>query len=171
MVAAIASEYRQGRCSPISTTKLDVARPVTWNTGAIAASSAPGVRMPIIDIMLAAASRRRTEVHVGGAVTALLFLYPSAGDWRQMTKRPVCSACRNSTWCATPNSRLPGIRSNDEAVVGSAEGHYVDQAVDGMRPAHRTAMRVGALPRVPPTHHGVFRSADRAHGRGSLPWR
>ena len=88
MVATIASEYRQGRCLPISTTKLDVARPATWNTGAIAASSAAGVRMPIIDIMLDAASRRRTEVHVGGAVTAPLFLYPSAGDWRQMTKRP-----------------------------------------------------------------------------------
>jgi hypothetical protein len=103
VVAAIAREHRRGRGLLISTTHLDAGRPVTWNVGAIAASGAPNARALIHDVMLASASipvafppvlieveadgRRWTEMHVDGGVTAQLFLYPAALDWRKVTQR------------------------------------------------------------------------------------
>lgn len=133
MVAAIAREHRLGRGLLISTTNLDAGRPVTWNVGAIAASGAPGARALIHDVMLASASipvafppvvveveadgRRYSELHVDGGVTAQLFLYPSAVDWRRVTQRlhvrgtPTLHVIRNArlspTWHTVPRSVFP----------------------------------------------------------------
>lgn len=93
MVDEIATEYRKGRILLIGTTDLDLAQPVAWNIGAIAASSHPYRVQAIRNILLASASipgafppvmmdvvaggRRRQELHVDGGATNQVFLYPS----------------------------------------------------------------------------------------------
>ncbi|QCI66714.1 patatin-like phospholipase family protein [Phreatobacter stygius] len=99
MIAEIASEYRKGRMLLIGTTDLDLAQPVAWNIGAIAASSHPGRVQAIRDILLASASipgafppvmmdvvaggRRRQELHVDGGATNQVFLYPASVPRRE----------------------------------------------------------------------------------------
>ncbi|MEI8144873.1 MAG: patatin-like phospholipase family protein [Alphaproteobacteria bacterium] len=93
MIQEIAAEFRKGRLLLISTTDLDLGRPVVWNIGVIAASGRPGAAQIIRRILLASASipgafppvlfdvtvdgQRRQELHVDGGATAQLFLYPS----------------------------------------------------------------------------------------------
>ncbi|VVO24297.1 patatin-like phospholipase family protein [Pseudomonas fluorescens] len=92
VLAAIASEYANGRLLMIGTTDLDSARPVTWNMGAIAASEAPGALELFRNIMVASMSipgavspvmidvevdgHQFQEMHVDGGVITQVFLYP-----------------------------------------------------------------------------------------------
>ena len=93
LLAEIAREYASGRALQIATTDLDAGRQVTWNMGAIAASSAPGALQLFRSIMVASTSipgavspvmidvevagKRYQEMHVDGGVIAQLFAYPS----------------------------------------------------------------------------------------------
>ena len=92
LVAAIAREGKRGRILQIGTTNLDAQRPVVWNITNIAQSGRPDARKLILDIMLASSSipgafppmlidvmiegKRYQEVHVDGAVTRQIFVYP-----------------------------------------------------------------------------------------------
>ena len=92
MVDRIAEEHRKGRRLWVGTTYLDAQRPVTWDIGAIAASDYGDKRDLIKDILLASAAvpgafppvmfpveidgKRYSEMHVDGAITRSLFIYP-----------------------------------------------------------------------------------------------
>lgn len=94
IIEAIARESRKGRVLLVGTTNLDLARPVIWNIGAIAASGSAEARPLIARILLASASipglfppvlfplhegeDDRQEMHVDGGVSNQLFLYSSA---------------------------------------------------------------------------------------------
>ena len=94
VLAAIAHEYARGRALEIGTTDLDAARQVTWNMGEIAATRSPDALELFRKIMLASASipgvtspvlfdvevdgKRYQEMHVDGAVTSQVFLYPAS---------------------------------------------------------------------------------------------
>jgi len=101
LIAAIAAEYKKGRSLDIITTNLDAVRPVRWDIGRIAASEAPNALQLIRDVMLASASvpgvfppvmfeveangKVFDEMHVDGAVTALVYLYPVKQNAKKFT--------------------------------------------------------------------------------------
>lgn len=103
MVRKIAEEYEKGRLLFILTTNLDQARPVIWNIGAIAASSNPGARDLIIDVLLASSSmpaifppvminvtvngHQYQEMHVDGGTIAQAFLYPPSFSLKRAAAR------------------------------------------------------------------------------------
>ncbi|MDM5272253.1 patatin-like phospholipase family protein [Sulfurovum sp. zt1-1] len=92
LIAEIAREGKRGRILQLGTTNLDAQRPVVWNITNIARSGRPDARKLILDIMLASSSipgtfppvlidvtidgKRYQEVHVDGAVTRQIFVYP-----------------------------------------------------------------------------------------------
>jgi Patatin-like phospholipase len=94
MVRDIAAENRKGRVLLVGTTNLDLARPVVWNIGVIAASGHPDARRLIVRILLASASipglfppvifpvederGTRNELHADGGVSNQLFLYSTS---------------------------------------------------------------------------------------------
>ncbi len=102
MIEAIAREYERGRRLFIGTTHLDARRPVVWNIGAIAASGEPGSAELIRQVMLASASipglfppvrihvrvgdEEYDELHVDGAVTRQVFLFPDHVNLREFTE-------------------------------------------------------------------------------------
>ena len=99
MVDRIAEEHGKGRRLWIGTTYLDAQRPVIWNIGTIAASDFPGKRELIKRILLASSAvpgafppvlfpveidgELYSEMHVDGAITRSLFIYPRNIDLRQ----------------------------------------------------------------------------------------
>ncbi|MDD3592585.1 MAG: patatin-like phospholipase family protein [Sulfurovum sp.] len=103
LVAAIAREGKRGRILQIGTTNLDAQRPVVWNITNIAQSGRPDARKLILDIMLASSSipgafppmlidvvvegKRYQEVHVDGAVTRQIFVYPHDLNIPQLEKK------------------------------------------------------------------------------------
>jgi hypothetical protein len=103
VIASIAAEGRKGRSLLVGTTNLDAARPVIWDITRIAASSAPGARELIHDVILASASipgafppvlieveadgRRYDEMHVDGGVTGQLFFGAKGIDWDKVVER------------------------------------------------------------------------------------
>ncbi len=98
-VVAIGAEYRRGRRLWISTTNLDVQRPVIWNIGFLADINTPESRQLIRDVMLASASipgvfppvriqveadgEPYDELHVDGGTSSQVFLYPAELDFRE----------------------------------------------------------------------------------------
>ena len=103
VIERIAAAHKAGRRLYIGTVNLDLARPVIWDIGAIAASGAPKAPDLIRDLMLASASipgafppvfipveadgRTYDEMHVDGGTATQVFLYPVGLDWRKITKR------------------------------------------------------------------------------------
>jgi predicted acylesterase/phospholipase RssA len=99
MVARIAEEHLKGRRLWIGTTFLDAQRPVIWDIGAIAASDYEDKRDLIQEVLLASAAvpgafppvlfrvrlngRFYSEMHVDGAITQSLFVYPHNLDLRE----------------------------------------------------------------------------------------
>lgn len=93
LIEELAREYRKGRLLFIGTTDLDLAQPVVWNIGAIAASGHPRAVETIHRVLLASAAipgafppvpmdvdidgEKRQELHVDGGVTNQVFLYPA----------------------------------------------------------------------------------------------
>ena len=92
VVRAIAEACRRDRVLLIGTTNLDVARPVIWNIGAIAASGHPDARRLIHDVIQASSAipaafppvlipvegpggRRYDEMHVDGGATQQVMLF------------------------------------------------------------------------------------------------
>jgi predicted acylesterase/phospholipase RssA len=92
ILAAVAQEYAKGRFLLIGTTDLDAGRPVMWNMGAIASSTAPGAPELFRKIMLASTSIPGVvspvmidvdidgmpfqEMHVDGGAITQVYLYP-----------------------------------------------------------------------------------------------
>jgi len=92
VVAAIAAEYRNGKSLYIITTNLDAMRGVRWDIGYIASSGLTNAAQIIRDVMLASASipgafppvmftveaegKLYDEMHVDGAVSTNMYLYP-----------------------------------------------------------------------------------------------
>jgi len=93
---AIAREHQKGRRLLIGTTNLDAERPVIWDIGAIASSNLPNRLQLVRQIMLASAAipgiyppvlikvqaggRTYDELHVDGAVTQQILLFPNGFD-------------------------------------------------------------------------------------------
>jgi predicted patatin/cPLA2 family phospholipase len=118
VMAEIAAAHNSGRRLFIGTVNLDVARPVIWNIGAIAASGRPESLDLIRNIMLASASipgvfppvyipvvadgKAYDEMHVDGGTATQVFLYPVGLDWKKITQklkvpgRPHAYIIRNS---------------------------------------------------------------------------
>ncbi len=146
VMAAIASEYKEGRVLDIVTTNLDAARPVAWNIGQIASSGAPNALQLIHDVMLASASipaafppvmfeveangKRYDELHVDGGATSVLYLYPIGLDWRKLAEKlevkgkPNVYIIRNGIWrkhyeSVDRNTISIALRSMD-SLMGSA---------------------------------------------------
>lgn len=102
VVEEIAAAHNGGRRLFIGTVNLDVARPVIWNIGAIAASGQPGAIDLIRNVMLASASipgvfppvyipvtangQTYDEMHVDGGTATQVFLYPVGLDWKKITQ-------------------------------------------------------------------------------------
>ncbi len=92
LLAAVALEHARGRRLFIGTTNLDAQRPVVWDMGRIATSSAPNRLSLFRDVLLASAAvpallppvlievrsgaQRLDEVHVDGGATAEIFFLP-----------------------------------------------------------------------------------------------
>jgi predicted acylesterase/phospholipase RssA len=92
VIDQIAAAHRAGRRLYVGTTDLDTKRQVVWDMGAIAAGTDPEKRDLFCRVLLASASvpglmppvafdidvggRRRTELHVDGAVSATVFVQP-----------------------------------------------------------------------------------------------
>jgi predicted patatin/cPLA2 family phospholipase len=103
MMKRIAAEHRKGRRLFISTTHLDLGRPMVWNIGEIAASGQPGALDLIHSVMLASASlpvffspvlfnvkidgKQYDEMHVDGGITHQVFLYPFGIDWQILKEK------------------------------------------------------------------------------------
>lgn len=99
MYDRIAVEHRKGRRLLIGTTNIEAQRSVIWDIGAIAnsgnpdglklfrqimlaSSAVPGVVSPVfIDVM--AGSKKYSEIHADGGVTAQVFLYPLQSTSRE----------------------------------------------------------------------------------------
>lgn len=121
MVRRIAEEHAKGRRLWIGTTHLDAQRPVIWDIGAIANSAYPDKRELIKRIMLASAAipgafppvlipveangELYSEMHVDGAVTRQLFVYPGNVDLRQQADGSV-SGMRLGTIYLVRNTKL-----------------------------------------------------------------
>lgn len=98
MVDRIAEEHGKGRRLWIGTTYLDAQRPVIWDIGTIASSDYENRRELIKKILLASAAvpgafppvlfpvkvdgQFHSEMHVDGAITRSLFIYPRNLDLR-----------------------------------------------------------------------------------------
>jgi predicted patatin/cPLA2 family phospholipase len=103
VMAEIAAAHNSGRRLFVGTVNLDVARPVIWNIGAIAASGDPKALDLIRNLMLASASipgvfppvyvpvvadgKTYDEMHVDGGTATQVFLYPVGLDWKKITQR------------------------------------------------------------------------------------
>ena len=102
LVAAIAAEYKKGRSLYIITTNLDAMRGVRWDIGYIASSGSADAPQIIRDVMLASASipgafppvmftveaegQLYDEMHVDGAVSTNLYLYPIEFNGRKFAE-------------------------------------------------------------------------------------
>ena len=103
LIDEIAAQHRLGRMLIVGTTNLDVARPVMWNLGAIAASDHPDkydlvrqvimasaslpVAFPPEIISVAANGETYDEMHVDGGVANQVFVYPLGMDWALITEK------------------------------------------------------------------------------------
>lgn len=103
VIAALAKEGKKGRILQIGTTNLDAQRPVVWDITKIAQSGQPDARKLILDIMLASSSipgafppilidvtidgKRYQEMHVDGAVTKQIFVYPHDLNIHKLEKK------------------------------------------------------------------------------------
>jgi hypothetical protein len=113
----IAEEHRKGRGLLIQTTNLDARRSVIWNMGKIAASGHPKALELFQKILIASAAipgmfppvmidvvvdgKRYQEMHVDGAATSQMFLYPSMFSLKETIKGK-----RNRTLYVIRNGRL-----------------------------------------------------------------
>ena len=98
MLAEIAREYRKGRILLIGTTNLDAQRPVVWNMGEIASSTAPEAiglfrdivmasaaipgAFPPVNIKVLADGQAYDEMHVDGGTTRQVFVEPVLAPFR-----------------------------------------------------------------------------------------
>jgi predicted acylesterase/phospholipase RssA len=103
IIEEIGQAHRDGRRLYVGTTNLDVARPVSWNIGLIAASDAPGKQDLIRKLLRASASipgvfppvyvdveidgQTYDEIHVDGGATSQVFLYPARLDFSVVKER------------------------------------------------------------------------------------
>jgi hypothetical protein len=137
MVERIAEEHGKGRRLWIGTTYLDAQRPVVWNIGAIAASDFPGRRELIKRILLASAAvpgafppvlfpvevdgDLYSEMHVDGAITRSLFIYPRNIDLRQEFREDA-TGMRIGTIYLVRNTKLePDFQPVTPSILGIAE--------------------------------------------------
>jgi hypothetical protein len=112
LMAEIAREYEKGRLLIIGTTNLDAERAVLWNIGAIAASGHPGALNLIRNVLRASSAIPGAfppvmidvelngvtyqEMHVDGATSNQLFLYPPSVRLQQVERRRSAYLIRNA---------------------------------------------------------------------------
>ena len=139
----IATERKKGRVLFIGTVNLDLARPVIWDIGRIAASGQPGALDLIRDVMLASASipgafppiyieveaggQVYDEMHVDGGTATQVFLYPLGVDWGDLLEkyavpgRPHVYVIRNSKlapeWKAMTPRLVPVVGRSVDSLI------------------------------------------------------
>ncbi|MEM8885214.1 MAG: patatin-like phospholipase family protein [Planctomycetota bacterium] len=102
LIDAVAEEYRKGRVLLVGTTHLDAKRPMIWSMGIIASSDSPGRYDLFRRVLLASAAipgafppvlfqveandAAYDELHVDGAATLQVFLYPESLDWGRVLR-------------------------------------------------------------------------------------
>jgi len=138
VISKIAEAFHDGRRLFISTTNLDVARPVVWNVTAMAASDHPDKRNLISDVLLASASipgvfppvlfdvewngEIYDELHVDGGAVSQVFVYPQTVDWPslmevlQVKGRPQVYVLRN----ARLDTRWSPVEPDIFSIVGAS---------------------------------------------------
>jgi predicted patatin/cPLA2 family phospholipase len=103
LLDAIAAEDAKGRVLLVTTTNLDLRRPVIWNITRIAASGRPGALDLVRDILVASAAipgafppmmidvevngKKHQEMHVDGGASAQVFVYPPGLSPKQQAAR------------------------------------------------------------------------------------
>jgi predicted acylesterase/phospholipase RssA len=160
LLERIAEEYGKGRLLLISTTNLDIGKPVIWNIGAIAASrhprrlelvrkiilasaAVPGLLPPVmIDVMIG--KTRHQEMHVDGGTVSQVFLYPAALEMSKMIisakngARPAAYIIRNSRVVPMPEK----VERQALAIAGRAiETLIASNGVGDLYRIYTTAQR------------------------------
>jgi hypothetical protein len=137
MVERIAEEHGKGRRLWIGTTYLDAQRPVIWDIGTLAASDFSGKRELIKRILLASSAvpgafppvlfpveldgSLYSEMHVDGAITRSLFIYPRNIDLRQEFQEDA-TGMRIGTIYLVRNTKLePDFQAVAPSILGIAE--------------------------------------------------
>jgi hypothetical protein len=164
VLAAIASEYAEGRLLMIGTTDLDSGRPVTWNMGAIAASDAPGALDLFRNIMIASMSipgavspvmidvdvngKQFQEMHVDGGVITQVFLYPP-GTVMALSKVPGATLRRERRFFVIRNGKLEpqwsGTKRRTLSIGGRAISALIQtQGISDLDRIYRLAQQDGA---------------------------
>lgn len=164
VLAAIASEYAEGRLLMIGTTDLDSGRPVTWNMGAIAASDAPGALELFRNIMIASMSipgavspvmidvdvdgKQFQEMHVDGGVITQVFLYPP-GTVMALSRVPGATLRRERRFFVIRNGKLEpqwsGTKRRTLSIGGRAISALIQtQGISDLDRIYRIAQQDGA---------------------------
>jgi predicted acylesterase/phospholipase RssA len=162
----IAAAHRAGRRLYVGTTDLDTKRAVVWDMGAIAAGDDPNKRelfckvllasasvpglMPPVPIDIALGQERRTELHVDGAISTSVFVYPG------MVNPPEAAGGARPSWQAPPTrifvlvsgklaaESAPVSQRLMDVAAASLNGVFVSRLRDDVQRIFRLAQRVGA---------------------------
>ena len=163
LVAAIAAEYRKGKSLYIITTNLDAMRGVRWDIGYIASSGLANAAQIIRDVMLASASipgafppvmftveaegKLYDEMHVDGAVSTNMYLYPIEFNARKFAElvqaegTPTAYIIKNGfsrgKWESVERKTIPIAMRTIQAFFGTVSSGdvyrlYLETARDGI---------------------------------------
>lgn len=197
----IAAEHRRGRRLFVGTTNLDAGRPVIWN---IAASGRPDALLLTRQALLASASipgafealyfevkvdgRRYHEMHVDGAATRQVFLFPAQFDWRKLAEildppEPARiyvirdSSLQPEYQVVKPNALAVSARAVGALIrtqgIGDLNRIYLQARRDGME--SRLAHIPGEFDLTPsesfdPAYMKALFGLAEARARGGYPW-
>ena len=124
----IAAEHERGRVLLVATTNLDARRPVIWNLTEIAASRLPGALELVQKVLIASAAIPGTfppvmipvevdhkpydEMHVDGATSSQVFVYPAAVRLHELAERErtlyiIRNARLDPQWAQVDRRTLP----------------------------------------------------------------
>lgn len=129
VLAAIAREHEAGRRLLIGTTNIDAERPVIWDVGRIASFGTPEAYGLVRKIILASASipavfepvvipvtdgsNAREELHVDGALSQNVFIYPYGFDMRRALGALGLSRYDNRIWLIQNTRLYPYFEAQD----------------------------------------------------------
>jgi predicted acylesterase/phospholipase RssA len=176
----IAAAHRAGRRLYVGTTDLDSKRSVVWDMGAIAAGDEPDKRelfckvllasasvpglMPPVPIDITVAGKRRTELHVDGAISAAVFVHPAMIEAADGDVRPPSNVPHTRIYVLVSGKLVAESGPVSQRVVdvtaASLNGVFVARLRDDVQRIFRLARLAGA-------EFSVARMADEFAGAPS----